>query len=602
MFSKALFKQSCKANGAMWLTITLAVCFMLACVMLISGNGSIGEVKNSIQDTIITKEIDAQLEKRGLYYYTTAEGGLAKFDSIFSADAQDTLSYLVWCSQMPSESDFDNAAVYAAAMEQWQKAAPEMKTEAGKTYATAVNDWMAQMPQQDSFSSVDAYLSAVQAWQEKSPATRENTVTAAYSAACQELQDYLVQVAKDAGYAEDSTEAQEILGSVMYTLNPNRTFNDFYTENGEGIPDDYDFMSLIAHISAGDIDDYLTSDERNDYRCSRAAEGASIFLAGNMSKADTVETLLDALSNYGVTKEKYDSFGYTYDSMKHTAQTAIVTYQGRLEYELGLLGEQYETGTFESEEAYLTAVASKKESLVEDIASSFLSTLPQEVSDALEEVGQADLYSLIVGSIFYKLAGLLLPIIYMIMASNNLISGQVDSGSMAYVLSTSIKRSTVVFTQATYLIGSLLAMFSLTTVTGCVCLSLVTEEVELTYGNLILLNVGAFLVLLALSGLCFFTSCVFDRSKRSMAIGGGLSIFALVAAMLGLFGSPVIPSVVRLDALNNFNYATIISMFDVVSIIDGTDAFIWKFVVLGVVGILGYVVGSVRFTKKDLPL
>ena len=87
-----------------------------------------------------------------------------------------------------------------------------------------------------------------------------------------------------------------------------------------------------------------------------------------------------------------------------------------------------------------------------------------------------------------------------------------------------------------------------------------------------------------------------------MAIGGGLSIFALVAAMLGLFGSPVIPSVVRLDSLNYFNYATIISFFDVISIMDGTNDFIWKFVILAVMGIVGYIVGSVRFTKKDLPL
>ncbi len=79
----------------------------------------------------------------------------------------------------------------------------------------------------------------------------------------------------------------------------------------------------------------------------------------------------------------------------------------------------------------------------------------------LEEIGQLDLYSLIVGSIFYKLAGLLLPIIYMIMASNNLISGQVDSGSMAYVLSTSTKRKKIAFTQGVYLFSSLLAMFAL---------------------------------------------------------------------------------------------------------------------------------------------
>lgn len=87
-----------------------------------------------------------------------------------------------------------------------------------------------------------------------------------------------------------------------------------------------------------------------------------------------------------------------------------------------------------------------------------------------------------------------------------------------------------------------------------------------------------------------------------MAIGGGLSIFALVAAMLGLFGSPVIPSVVRLDALNYFNYTTIISLFDVVSIIEGTAAHYWKFAILLVLGVIGYVAGAVKFDKKDLPL
>lgn len=602
MFSKALFKQSCKANGTMWAIITFAVCFMLACVMLISGSGSIGEVKNSIQDTIITKEIDSQMEKRSLFYYSTGEAGLTKFDTIFSANAQDTLSYLIWYSQMPNETDFDDRAVYAIAAQTWQSNRPEMKTDAGKAFADIIDEWGAQMPQQSTFTDATEYLSAMQSWLDESPATQENAVTAAYTSACEELQDYIAQLANDKGYIEGSKESSEMTGIVMYTLNPNGMFDDFFIENGEEVPDDYDFISLIEHISGEDIETYLLSEERSDYRKERACNCAAVFLAGNMTKPEAMETLLDTLSDYGVTEEKYESFNYTYDSIKHMSNTAIVTYQGRLEYELELLSSQYGDGKFESENSYINAVTEKKEYLTESISASFLSTLPNEVSDALEEIGQMDLYSLIVGSIFYKLAGLLLPIIYMIMASNNLIAGQVDSGSMAYVLSTSTKRSSVVFTQATYLIGSLLAMFSLTTATGCVCLSLITEEVKLTYANLILLNVGAFLVLLALSGLCFFTSCVFNRSKRSMAIGGGLSIFALVAAMLGLFGSPVIPSVIRLEALNNFNYATVISLFDVISVIDGTNAFIWKFIVLGASGLIGYVLGSVYFTKKDLPL
>jgi uncharacterized membrane protein YuzA (DUF378 family) len=72
--------------------------------------------------------------------------------------------------------------------------------------------------------------------------------------------------------------------------------------------------------------------------------------------------------------------------------------------------------------------------------------------------------------------------------------------------------------------------------------------------------------------------------------------------MLGLFGSPVIPSVVRISALNNFNYVSLISLFDVVSILDGGNAWIYKLIILVIVGLAGYIIGSIRFEKKDLPL
>lgn len=67
---------------------------------------------------------------------------------------------------------------------------------------------------------------------------------------------------------------------------------------------------------------------------------------------------------------------------------------------------------------------------------------------------------------------------------------------------------------------------------------------------------------------------------------------------MSMGGSHVISSVVRPDALNHFNYATIISLFDVISIIEGTRAFAWKFAILAVASLLG----TLRFTKKDLPL
>lgn len=546
MFSKALFKQSCKANGVMWTIITFAVCFMLACVMLISGNGNIGETKNAIEDTIIQKEIDAAIEERAINYYSLSDSALTTFDKEYIA-AFDKAEYLRT----------------VAALMAGGKSESEAKTAAASKY---------------------------------------------YGVAALKVNFAAEQKAVDLGYGNDKEKTQEIVGVSMFALNPelieegSKTLYNAYLGKTEDILDAYDVTSLVVYAMQDKGEEYITSIERRDYVSTRAEKAGANFLALNIVSEEAVDEMIKTLSSYGVDRAKYDSFGYNYENVKKLARNTVITYSNRLEYELSELEKKYAAGGFASEEEYKAAAEKTNADLIKAISGSLLDSLPSEVSDALEDIGQADLYTLIVGSIFYKLAGLLLPIIYMIMASNNLISGQVDSGSMAYVLSTSIKRKTVAFTQAVYLVGSLLAMFLLTTATGCVCLAIVGTDIGLTYGKLLLLNLGAFLVLFALSGLNFFTSCYFDRSKRSMAIGGGLSIFALVAAMLGLFGSPVIPKVVRLDSLNYFNYTTIISMFDVVSIMDGTTVFSWKFAILAALGLIGLIAGSLKFTKKDLPL
>ena len=546
MFSKALFKQSCKANGVMWSIITFAVCFMLACVMLISGNGNIGETKNAIEDTIIQKEIDAAIEERAINYYSLSDSALTTFDKEYIA-AFDKAEYLRT----------------VAALMAGGKSESEAKTAAASKY---------------------------------------------YGVAALKVNFAAEQKAVDLGYGDDKEKTQEIVGVSMFALNPelieegSKTLYNAYLGKTEDILDAYDVTSLVVYAMQDKGEEYITSIERRDYVSTRAEKAGANFLALNIVSEEAVDEMIKTLLSYGVDRAKYDSFGYNYENVKKLARNTVITYSNRLEYELSELEKKYAAGGFASEEEYKAAAEKTNADLIKAISGSLLDSLPSEVSDALEDIGQADLYTLIVGSIFYKLAGLLLPIIYMIMASNNLISGQVDSGSMAYVLSTSIKRKTVAFTQAVYLVGSLLAMFLLTTATGCVCLAIVGTDIGLTYGKLLLLNLGAFLVLFALSGLNFFTSCYFDRSKRSMAIGGGLSIFALVAAMLGLFGSPVIPKVVRLDSLNYFNYTTIISMFDVVSIMDGTTVFVWKFAILAALGLIGLIAGSLKFTKKDLPL
>lgn len=67
---------------------------------------------------------------------------------------------------------------------------------------------------------------------------------------------------------------------------------------------------------------------------------------------------------------------------------------------------------------------------------------------------------------FYSIQGIILLLIYIIITANSLIVSQVDRGSMAYTLSTPIKRTTVVCTQITYLLTALFTMILIVTISG----------------------------------------------------------------------------------------------------------------------------------------
>lgn len=591
MFSKALFKQSCKANGIMWAVITIAVCIMLACLMTISGSGSIGAMKVGITDTMIESSIDSEIEKRAINYYTTATDGLEHFDETMISSAAGGAIYYYQ---------------YTNWLNQGMTTEEPIPTNVGgmayKSLIDGVKEIM-PLPNRDDYNSDEDFKSAISQWQAMLPsATSETAMTAYYMASINELQEYMNAKAKNLGYAEGSNEALELIGIVMYTLNPGGQFDEFYTELGETAPS-YDLTSI-------------TSDTRSEYINNYVKTNVVVFLAGNMISEETTEKMLEQIASYNLTYDDYKNLSYEitvdgkieevsrytgvtgYSFIKDLATDTIITFEARLDYEFSLI----DTSGLTDEE-----IEQKQQevilSLTADITRNFLTDLPADVSMSLQEIGQIDLFALIVGTIFYKMAGLLLPIIYIIMTANNLIAGQVDSGSMAYILSTSTKRNQVVFTQAVYLVGSLFAMCVMTTITSMVCLFFVQGEgVTLDYADLALLNLGMFITLFAMSGISFLASCWFNRSKHSMSLGGGLNMFFLVATMLGLFGSEVLPSIVRLDSLNFFNFCTIISFFDDMSMIAGTTEFIYKLAILCVIGVVCYIVGAFKFNKKDLPL
>lgn len=299
---------------------------------------------------------------------------------------------------------------------------------------------------------------------------------------------------------------------------------------------------------------------------------------------------------------------FTADEIEENSLSAIMLFKVESDVKQQKLTEQVkiDNPTLSEEEQQnlvLAQLAEFKLSYIENTSGGLIQELPEDVSEALMELGGMDIFNLVIGEVFYRIAGLLLPIIFVIMCSNNLISSQVDSGSMAYILSTPTKRKTVAITQMLYLVSSIFVMCCLTTITSLISFAIVkTPAMSLTYGDILLFNLGSFITLFAISGICYLASCWFNKSKQAMSIGGGLSLFFLVATILGLFGSQVIPSAMRISAMNIFNYISLISLFDTNSIMAGTTTFIWKLAILLVVGIVAYIIGIKKFNKKDLPL
>ncbi len=71
---------------------------------------------------------------------------------------------------------------------------------------------------------------------------------------------------------------------------------------------------------------------------------------------------------------------------------------------------------------------------------------------------------------FYTIQGVILPLVFIIVVGSGLVVSQVDRGSMAYTLSTPIKRTTVVFTQAVYFSLALAIMVTVFSTVGLIAI------------------------------------------------------------------------------------------------------------------------------------
>lgn len=211
--------------------------------------------------------------------------------------------------------------------------------------------------------------------------------------------------------------------------------------------------------------------------------------------------------------------------------------------------------------------------------------------------------------IFYGMMTTILPAIYVLVTANKLIAGQIDRGSMAYVLSTPVKRSTVVFTQGVFLVGSLVAMFGIETLVHLAVntakpITLATAlgnsnlgiQGDLTASMIVQVNLSALVVCIAIAAVCFMFSGIFNSTKYSIGLSGIFVGVNILANMLAMFGS------LGVSGLDKFKYLTICSFYDYKSVLFSHNDWITKMIFPAAIAVAALTIGSAVFKKKDLPL
>ena len=238
----------------------------------------------------------------------------------------------------------------------------------------------------------------------------------------------------------------------------------------------------------------------------------------------------------------------------------------------------------------------------------------------IEVMSQIDLNS-VMNDLVYKIAGVLLPMIFVMITANSLIASQVNSGSMAYILSTPTSRKTVIRTHFLYLFAAVSAMYAVI-ILSALGSEAIAGAIRISRGgstNMLPLRTflycfSSYAAMFALTGICFGASAFFNKSQYSIVVGGGVCVVCFLCCIMGLFGNKVFVSVgIGVEAMNIFNYLTLFTLIDTESVanfckaVAGMDAtisysWIWECGVLFAIGIVFALIGSIKFLKKDLPL
>lgn len=239
---------------------------------------------------------------------------------------------------------------------------------------------------------------------------------------------------------------------------------------------------------------------------------------------------------------------------------------------------------------YTSVVTSMFDPNLGQILQQFSQTMP-ELMSAFGMSNPGSTLIEFMASYLYGFIYVVFPLIFEIIVANKLVAKYIERGSMAYLLATPVSRQTIIRTQLSMLWISLALLIVLLTASQIIISSILFPN-QLDFSRLIYLNVGLYCLHLALSSICFFSSCLFNELKTSYLIGAGVPILFILIQMLSNIGE-------KLDFLK---YFTVLTLFNAQEIAANEGNHLHLLACLLLIGIILYVLGAYIFTKRDLPL
>ena len=193
----------------------------------------------------------------------------------------------------------------------------------------------------------------------------------------------------------------------------------------------------------------------------------------------------------------------------------------------------------------------------------FLGVLPEAFIKALGFDGLGTDLTTYLANYLFGFIYLMFPMLFVLFIATKLIGKPIDTGSMVYLVSTPLRRTTIAWTQIAFLFDSLGFVFIVN-----VGMTFLISEVRfpgmLDFGGYAMLNFITFMVIGLLASIVFFLSVLPIDFGKAQGIAIGISVYSFIAN-----------AVYRLsDSLSFLQYTTIFRFVDIEQALQN-DSSVW---------------------------